>query len=85
MEARSHYSRRALQYAFREKLNSTPKQWIRQQRLMEARDQLEAGSASLSVLAVALRCGYQSLSHFSTDFKREFGVSPSTVIRARFQ
>ncbi|MEB3317608.1 MAG: AraC family transcriptional regulator [Cyanobacteriota bacterium] len=81
LEARSHYSRRALQYAFREKLNSTPKQWIRSQRMKAAMDQLRAGEGRTTVQALALRLGYGSLSHFSTDFKREFGLSPSEVRR----
>lgn len=33
LEARSNYSSRALQYAFRQRLGCTPKEWIRQQRL----------------------------------------------------
>lgn len=80
LEARSHYSRRALQYAFREKLNSTPKQWIRQQRLKAALAQLQSPDAP-SVQAVALNCGYLTLSHFCSDFKREFGLLASEVRR----
>ncbi|MFM7641266.1 MAG: helix-turn-helix domain-containing protein, partial [Cyanobium sp.] len=81
LERRSHYSRRSLQYAFRNKLGSTPKQWIRQQRLQAAIDQLRNGDRSWSVQAVALRCGYRSLSLFSADFKRQFGLSPSQARR----
>lgn len=81
LERRSHYSRRSLQYAFRNKLGSTPKQWIRQQRLQAAIEQLRNGDRSWSVQAVALRCGYRSLSLFSADFKRQFGLSPSQARR----
>ncbi|MFM7512600.1 MAG: helix-turn-helix domain-containing protein, partial [Cyanobium sp.] len=43
LERMSHYSKRALQYAFRKKLGCTPNQWIRQQRLEKAMRQLEQG------------------------------------------
>ncbi|MFM9089939.1 MAG: hypothetical protein ACKOPT_17785, partial [Cyanobium sp.] len=66
LEARSFYSRRALQYAFRDKLNTTPLQWIREQRLSRA---------------VAQACGYRQTSRFSTDFKRCFGLTPSQAKR----
>lgn len=81
LEARSHYSRRALQYAFRQKLHCSPKQWIRQQRLTAAMEQLREGDGSISVQAIALGCGYRSLSLFSADFKRQFGCSPSRARR----
>ncbi len=80
LEARSHYSRRSLQDAFLNKLQCSPKQWIRQQRLQAAMAQLIGGEgASLPVHAVALRCGYKSLRLFSADFQRQFGVLPSEV------
>lgn len=81
LEARSHYSRRALQYAFRQQLDCTPKQWIRQQRLHAAMEKLQAAEGPGEVRAVALPCGYRSLSLFSSDFKRQFGLSPSAVRR----
>lgn len=81
LEARSHYSRRALQYAFRQKLHCTPKQWIRQQRLLAAMESLQAADGPLAVQAVALSCGYRSSSAFSRDFKRLFGLSPAQVRR----
>lgn len=82
LEARSFYSRRALQYAFRQKLNATPRQWIREQRLAQALERLEADGAQ-SIQAVALACGYRHMGLFSADFKRRFGVSPSQVRRGR--
>jgi AraC-like DNA-binding protein len=81
LEVRSHYSRRALQYAFRERLGVTPKQWIREQRLLLAYRQLQADGPRPTVLAVALTCGYVHASQFAKDFKRRFGVSPSEVRR----
>ena len=81
LEARSHYSRRALQYAFQEKLQCSPKQWIRQQRLDAGMEQLQAADRPASIQAVALACGYRNSGLFSQDFKRKFGLSPSEVYR----
>ena len=79
LEARSHYSSRALQYAFRERLGCTPRQWIRQQRLEQAIGQLQQGGQDRSIRAIALACGYRHMSHFSSDFKQRFGLSPSAA------
>lgn len=81
LKARSHYSRRSLQYAFQKKLHNTPTRWIRQQRLKAAMEQLQAADGPQTVRTVALGIGYQSLSHFCSDFKREFGISASRVRR----
>lgn len=82
LEARSRYSRRALQYAFRERFDTTPTGWIREQRLARAMEQLLAHPPGLlPVKAVALACGYRHMSQFSADFRRCFGLSPSHVRR----
>lgn len=81
LEAQSRYSRRALQYAFRERLNSTPKQWIREQRLGRARAMLQSEGKRPTVGEVALQCGYLQLAHFSADCRKRFGNSPSQVRR----
>ncbi|MFM7641234.1 MAG: helix-turn-helix transcriptional regulator [Cyanobium sp.] len=81
LETRSFYSRRALQYAFRDKLNTTPMQWIREQRLTQAKERLEQEGSALSIQAVALSCGYRQMGKFSSDFKRRFGLTPSQMRR----
>jgi AraC-like DNA-binding protein len=81
LEAQSHYSRRALQYAFRERLNTTPKQWIREQRLTLALNELQRAGQRPSIRALALRCGYLQPGPFSKDFKVRFGISPSQARR----
>ncbi|MFM7237192.1 MAG: helix-turn-helix domain-containing protein [Cyanobium sp.] len=82
LETRSFYSRRSLQYAFRDKLNTTPVRWIREQRLTRAMERLESEGPALSIEALALSCGYRQLSRFSADFKRRFGLTPSQAKRA---
>jgi AraC-like DNA-binding protein len=79
LEARSNYSRRALQYAFRQRLGTTPKQWIREQRLRQAMAQLGEQTRRLRVREVALACGYRHLGHFSSDFRKLYGCSPREV------
>ncbi|MCT0225951.1 AraC family transcriptional regulator [Synechococcus sp. CS-1328] len=81
LESYSHYSRRALQYAFKERLGCTATQWIRNQRLDQARRFLQNPSPGDSVAQIATQCGYRSLSLFSVDFQQRFHVKPSQLLR----
>ena len=81
MEQRSHYSRRSLQLAFRQRFGCGPMQWLRQQRLAKARALLERPSGRGGLLEVALACGYLSPSAFSRDFLARYGERPSQVAR----
>lgn len=56
-------------------------EWIWHRRLQRSYDALAAG-ASASVTAVAFQNGFASSSHFSTLFRRRFGVPPRDVLRA---
>ncbi|RYX91481.1 MAG: AraC family transcriptional regulator [Comamonadaceae bacterium] len=64
---------------FRERLGATPHQYILARRMALARRLLWArGEAARgSVLDVALACGFASPSHFSAQFKRSTGQTPS--------
>ncbi|MEA5474162.1 AraC family transcriptional regulator [Synechococcus sp. CCY9201] len=81
LESYSHYSRRALQYAFKERLGCTATQWIRNQRLDQARRCLQNPAPGDSVAQIATQCGYRSLSLFSVDFQQRFHVKPSQLMR----
>ena len=81
LEARSQFSRWALQEAFRQRLNTTPMEWIREQRLQRAMEHLQRAEERVPLKELALRCGYLRLSHFSRDFKKRFGLPPSRVDR----
>jgi AraC-like DNA-binding protein len=76
IEQRSRYSRRSLQYAFRERFGCGPMQWLRQQRLARAHAMLELRQAR-SIAAVAQACGYLSQGSFSRDYRLRYGVPPS--------
>ncbi len=75
LELHSNYSRRSLQYAFRQHFGCGPIQWLRQQRLAKAHAMLETRQGS-SIAAVAQACGYLSQASFSRDYHRRFGRSP---------
>ena len=81
LEARSQFSRWALQEAFRQRLNITPMEWIREQRLQRAMEHLQRAEERVPLKELALRCGYLRLSHCSRDFKKRFGLPPSRVDR----
>jgi AraC-like DNA-binding protein len=81
LEEHSHYSRRTLQYAFRERLGCTATQWIRSQRLDLARQHLQHPSPGDTIASIAARCGYRSLSLFSLEFQQRFHVKPSQLLR----
>jgi len=82
MEARSGYSRRALQRAFQQRFGCGPMQWLRRRRLELALEQLSRADVGDSVSSIARRCGYLSLTSFSRDFSRVYGRKPSEILRA---
>jgi transcriptional regulator GlxA family with amidase domain len=81
LEAYSHYSRRAIQYSFKERLGCTVTQWIRQQRLQLARECLQNPLPEDTVQSIALRCGYRSASLFSMEFQQRYLAKPSAILR----
>lgn len=83
LERQSHYSRRSLQYAFKARFGCGPMQYLRRQRLWQARRLLKRAPSSAGVTEVARACGYLSLSTFSRDFRASFGVAPSRLLMER--
>jgi AraC-like DNA-binding protein len=70
----SHFAHR-----FRVVARMSPMRFIKEVRLDAARTMLLSEGARAS--DVALRVGYESASHFTRDFKRRFGISPSRYVR----
>ncbi len=60
---------------FRELYGISPKQYVIQSRIHHAASLILSGYFSLQ--EVAEKCGYRDYKHFSTEFKRITGVSPS--------
>lgn len=77
----SGYSQRSLRNIFHERFNCGPVQWIRQQRLERARQQLLTPTLRTTVSSVAVDCGYEHLSQFSRDFRTAYGLRPSELLR----
>ncbi|MFM7237002.1 MAG: helix-turn-helix domain-containing protein [Cyanobium sp.] len=81
MAQRSHYSRRSLQHAFKQRFGCGPMQWLRRQRLAKARALMEQPGSCASLTEVALACGYLSVASFSRDYLGRYGERPSTQWR----
>lgn len=60
---------------FKKEMNCTVKNYIIQQKMMEARNLLR--NTNLPVSVVAAKLGYLNFSHFSASYKRVVGYSPS--------
>lgn len=83
MAAISSLSASQLHRQFRQKTGTTPMDWIRHERMNLAKRLLTDSDAKIS--AVALSSGYADPYHFSRDFRRIAGQSPSEFRRARGQ
>jgi AraC-like DNA-binding protein len=81
LEERSGYSRRNLQLAFQQRFGCGPIQWVRKQRLEQARQELLNPAADDSVAGIAKRYGFSSLAVFSRDFRARYGIPPSQLLR----
>lgn len=64
-----------LRRQFRTHLHMTPRAWLRRERIMLAQDLL--GQRGTSVAAIADACGFSDIYHFSREFRRAVGQSPS--------
>lgn len=60
---------------FKEISDLSPQRWVTRRRLQEARRLMEENHKKVS--DIYLQLGFKSFSHFSTAFKREFGISPT--------
>ena len=72
----AHFAR-----AFKETLGVPPHQFLLSARLDRARRMLESPGVPLSV--VAERTGFADQSHLTRHFKREYGITPGALLRAR--
>lgn len=74
---------RALQQGFRQYLDTTPTEYLRDVRLERVRTALRAADRStVTVTDVAFRWGFTHLGRFAGDYRRRFGESPSTTLRS---
>lgn len=74
-------SRSVIFAAFRNARSYTPMEFLTEQRLKHAREQLLESEYNASVSAIALNCGFVSQSWFSQVYKKRFGERPSDTLR----
>jgi AraC-like DNA-binding protein len=78
----AHYTGRSLsafKRDFKKVSDKTPERWLIDKRLSEAHRLIENGSGGVSDVAYSV--GFKNSSHFSTAFKKRYGVSPSQLIK----
>ena len=74
-------SQRTLEYAFRERLGTSPMEFIRRLRLHAARRALLATQrGGATVAQIAMTFGFYQLGRFSADYRSLFGELPSATL-----
>ncbi|MNF24636.1 Regulatory protein PchR [compost metagenome] len=74
-------SSRSLFTGFRRFRNTSPMLYLKEVRLRHVQEELQRQSlGSTTVTTVAFRWGFSHLGHFTTDYKRRFGESPSETL-----
>lgn len=71
-------SERHLRRVFEEGLGISPKEWLRQERMVAARNLLRHGSP---IKEVAIDLGFSTAKMFSRDFQTFYGVRPTDFQR----
>lgn len=75
-------STRSLYAGFKEFVGLSPMQYVKQERLLRAHQQLvQANPLSTTVTEIALLTGFSHLGQFSMDYQRTFGVRPSHTLQ----
>ena len=70
-----HISRSKLYYKIKGLTGENPSVFFKQYKLNRAAELLKEGKYNIS--EISLLTGFSTLSHFSTSFKKQFGVTPS--------
>jgi len=74
-------SARTLQYNFKEKIGITPKQYLHNLRLNAIRKELlDSNYNKVNISEIALKYGFFYHSHFSFEYKKLFGQTPTQTL-----
>jgi transcriptional regulator GlxA family with amidase domain len=74
---RSNLSRRQIERLFRKHLNTTPRRYQSDLRLDRAADLVK--NTDMTLTEIALKCGFETQSHFAKCFRERFKLSASTM------
>lgn len=74
-----HYSEKHIHHLFTTTLGKTPKQFINDLKLQNAKHFLK--STDFSLQEIASKCGFATPSHLINNFKKAYGVTPSVYRR----
>ena len=77
LASRFSLSLRTLHRQLKQQTGSTPQRYLNRLRLLQARHLLR--HSDIRITDIAFQCGFGDSNHFSTLFKREFGLSPRTI------
>jgi AraC-like DNA-binding protein len=72
---------RTLQDNFRRLFGLSPREWLLECRLENARQRLTLPDRPMSVSMVAYECGFGDLSDFSAKYRTRYGEAPSETLR----
>ncbi|MEU6277451.1 helix-turn-helix transcriptional regulator [Streptomyces populi] len=76
-----HFTPRAVQYAFRRHLDTTPMAYLRRVRLEQAhRELLAADPRTSTVTEIAMRWGFAHPGHFAVHYRDAYNTMPSTTL-----
>ena len=79
VEQFAHFTGRSLtgfKHDFDSIFHLSPQRWLTRRRLQEARRLMEEGAKANDVY---MKVGFKNLSHFSTAFKKQYGIPPSQL------
>jgi AraC-like DNA-binding protein len=71
------YSISTFKRKFSDAYQSSPKRWIQNKRLQEAKTLLEFSDKTISEVGYEL--GFENISHFIHSFKLKFGITPKCL------
>ena len=78
----TNVSERTLLYAFKEKYNISPSQYIKSYRLNRVKTELFASKEKpISISAIAGKYHFWHMGQFAKDFKKQFGMLPSDLYK----
>lgn len=74
-------SARSIFYHFKRSRGHSPMDFVKQVRLLHARQMLTRSDKPISVTEAAFACGFVNLGHFAKDYLKRFGEKPSDTLK----